>query len=80
MQDQGIRRVDKNLYGEVPKSNQRCRTKRPVDKKAEAEQRERLKGISARIRAEEQRLRDNKINPFWDGTAGKLDELKDGAN
>jgi len=80
-----IRKADKSIHGDVPKRNQRCRTKRPVDKQAEAEQRERLKGITDRIRAEEQQLRDNKINPFWAGTAEKFDELKskdaqDGAN
>jgi len=64
----------------VPKRNLRYQTKRPVDKKAEEEQRERLKGITARIRAEEQQLRDNKINPFWSGTAGKFDELKETKN
>lgn len=77
MQDQGIRRADKSIHGEVPKSNQRCRTKRPVDKKAEKEQRKRLKTLTTRIRTEERQLKDNKINPFWDGTAGKFDDLKE---
>ena len=76
MQDR-IRQADKNIHGDVPQRNLQYRTKRPIDKKAEEEQRKRLKAITARIRAEQKLLKTNKISPHREGTAQEFDELKD---